>query len=151
MLDATKFFVILGQFSHFEPPNNPKKSKFWKKWKKSLEILSFYTCVQQMTVIWCMVHEILSATDIIFCHFELFFTLLTPQQPRKSKFWKNGKNIWRYYNFTHVYHKWKSCDVWFPRYKAWQTIFFVILGHFLPLYPNNNENNQNFEKMKKNA
>ena len=27
--------------------------------------------------------------------------------------------------------------------------FFVILGYFLPFYPSNNPENQNFEKMKK--
>ena len=40
-------------------------------------------------------------------------------------------------------------DVWFLRYGAWQTEFFVILDHFLPFYPPNNLKNQNFEKMKK--
>ena len=28
-------------------------------------------------------------------------------------------------------------------------IFFVILGYFLPFYPTNNPENQNFEKKKK--
>ena len=37
------------------------------------------------------------------------------------------------------------------RYKAQQTDFFVILGHFLPFYPTNKLKNQNFEKMKKNS
>ena len=37
-----------------------------KKWEKCLEILSFYTCVPQKMIIWCMVHEISSAT-IFFC------------------------------------------------------------------------------------
>ena len=38
------------------------------------------------------------------------------------------------------------------RYGSWETewdIFFVILGHFLPFYPTNSPENQNFEKMKK--
>ena len=73
------------------------------------------------------------------------FTLLTTQ---KSKFWKNEKNTWRHYRFTEVYHKWQSYDVWFPRYEAWQTEFFVILDCFLPFYPTNNPKNQNFEKLK---
>ena len=50
---------------------------------------------------------------------------------------------------TKVYRKSRSCDVWFLRYEARQTEFFVILGHFLPLYPTNNPKNQNFEKLKK--
>ena len=37
-----------------------------------------------------------------------------------------------------MYHKWKSYDVCFLRYEAWQTDLFVILGHFLPFYPTNN-------------
>ena len=58
-----------------------------------------------MTIIWCMVPEISSTTDIIFCgYFGLFFALL-PRQPRKSKFWKNEKCFWRYYHFRHKYHK----------------------------------------------
>ena len=44
-------------------------------------------------------------------------------------------------------HKWWSYDVWFLEYGAWQTEFFVILGHFFSLYPTNNLKNQNFEKM----
>ena len=67
----------------------------------------------------------------------------------KSKFWKTEKKIWRYYHFTHVYHKWQSYDVWFLRYGAWQTNFFVILDIFLPFYAPNNPKNKNFEKLKK--
>ena len=37
-----------------------------KKKKKHLEISSFYTCVQQMTIIWCMIPEIWCMTDIFF-------------------------------------------------------------------------------------
>ena len=34
---------------------------------------------------------------------------------------------------------------------AWERlIFFVILGHFFPLYPSNNGENQNFKAMEKN-
>ena len=40
-------------------------------------------------------------------------------------------------------------DVWFLIYQARQTKFFVILGYFLPFYPTNYLENQNFEKMKK--
>ena len=37
-----------------------------KKKKKHLEISSFYTCVQQMTIIWCMIPEIWCMTNIFF-------------------------------------------------------------------------------------
>ena len=46
-------------------------------------------------------------------------------------------------------NKWRSYDAWFLRYKAQQTEFFVILGHYLPFDPPNNLKKQSFEKMKK--
>ena len=78
----------------------------------------------------------------IFCSF-------TPLTTRKIKLWKNEKNTWRYYHFTHAYHKWQSYDVWFKRHELWWKFFFVILDCFLPFYPHNNPKNQDFQKMKK--
>ena len=69
-----------------------------------------------------------SATDRIFCHYHLFFALLPPYGPRKSKFWKNEKHTWRHYPFTNAYHKWQSYDKWFFRYRMQQTKCFVISG-----------------------
>ena len=105
-----------------------------------------------MTIIWCMVPEIWSMTDIFFWHSGLFFSLLPSPLPLWTqiiKILKKWKNTWTYYHFTNVYHKWQSYDVWFLRYGVQQTEFFVILDHFLPFYPPNNPKNQNFEKMKK--
>ena len=34
-----------------------------------------------------------------------------------------------------MYHKWRSYDILFLKYKAQQTEFFVILGHFLLFHP----------------
>ena len=99
--------------------------------------------------IWCTVPKIWSKTDIIFCHFGLFFALLPLYGPRKSKFSKKmKKNPWEHYHFTHVYHKWQSYDVWSLRYWARWTEFF-ILNCFLPFYHPNNPKNQNLEKLKK--
>ena len=50
-----------------------------------------------------------------------------------------------------MYHRRQSYDVWFMRYEVRETEFFVILGHFLLLYPTNNPKNLNFEKIKKSA
>ena len=82
----TEFFVILGHFLHFDPPNNPKKFKFWKK---SLEILSFYICVSQMTsgdicFLRSGVWDSLLSFWAIFCPHNL---MTTP----KIKIWKNWK------------------------------------------------------------
>ena len=71
---------------------------------------------------------------VILCHFCPFTPLLAP----KIKIWKKCKKSHRYYPFKHVYHKWRSYDVWFLRYKARRTEFFVNLGHFLSFDPPNN-------------
>ena len=93
------FWAIFCPFS----PLTTRKIKILKKWKKCLEI-SFYRCLPQVTITWCMVPEISSATDRIFCQFGPFFALLTLSQPKKSLFYKNEKSTRRYYHFTKVYH-----------------------------------------------
>ena len=89
-----------------------------------------------MTIIWCMVPEIWSITDRIFCHFGPFFSFLPPNNLQNQNFEKmKKKKHWRYYHFTHVYYKWQSHNVWFLRYRVRQTELFVILDHFLPFCP----------------
>ena len=61
------FWTIFCPFT----PLTPKKSKFWKNEKNT----SFCTGVPWLTIIWCIVPEIPSMTDRIFCHFEPFFAL----------------------------------------------------------------------------
>ena len=68
---------------------------------------------------------------VIFCPF-------SPLTNRKIKILKLKKTYDKW-------HKWQSYDVWFLRYEAWLTKFFVILNSFLPFY---NPKNQNFEKLK---
>ena len=84
-------------------------------------------------IIWYMIPEIWSVTDIIFCHSGPFFALLPPNGDRKSKFskkWKKQLKILSFYK-----HKWQSYDVWFLRYGVQWTECFVILDSFLPCYP----------------
>ena len=106
-VQTTRLFVI------FHPPNKPKNQNF-ETIGKRLEILSFYTCAARMTIIWCMVPEISSATDIIFLSCWATFCPFThpPNNPENQNFekWKNSR---RYYHFEHEYHKLKSCDIWF--------------------------------------
>ena len=52
-----------------------------------------------MKIILCMIPEVWSATEIIFCHSRPFFALLPPYGPRKLNFWKNEPHNWRRYNF----------------------------------------------------
>ena len=56
-------------------------------------------------------------------------------QPEKLNFEKMKKMTRDIIILHHVYHKWRSYDVWFLRYWVWRTEFFVILDHFLPFYP----------------
>ena len=79
-----------------------------------------------MTIIWCVVPEIRSTTDIIFCHSGTFFALLFPYGSRKSKFWKNEKNSSRYYHFTNVYYKWQSCCMVPELWSATDRMFLSI-------------------------
>ena len=49
----------------------------------------------------------------------LFWACFCPFPPlttQKIKILKKWKNTWRYHNFTVVYQKWQSYDVWFLRY-----------------------------------
>ena len=111
------FLSFWAIFLPFDPPNKPKNQNP----KKCLEILSFYTCVLQMTIMmygsWYIKHDR-----------QNFFVVL-------SHFWKNEKSSWRYYHFTQVYHKWQSYDIWFLRYQLQQTDFFCHLGAFFALLP----------------
>ena len=68
-----------GSFFVLYPPHlKTKKIRILKKWKKLLEISSFYTSVPKTTIIWGTVPEIWSETDRIFCHFGLFFAFIPP-------------------------------------------------------------------------
>ena len=96
-----------------------------------------------------MLPEISSMTERVFCHFGPGFLPSYPLTTHKKKFEKNEKNTWKYYQITHVYHKWQSYDLWFLRYEAWWTKLFVILDCYLSFYPPNNPENQHFEILKK--
>ena len=84
----------------------------------------------------------------IFKYFGPFFAFYPAIDPENSNLKKMEKKTWRYYAFTHVYHKCRSFDVWFLRYKAQWTVF-CHFGPFFPSDPPNNPKNQNFEKIKK--
>ena len=54
-------FALLPPSSPIPPPNSPKNQNF-KKWKKDLEVSSFYTSVPNIMIRWCMVPEIWCTT-----------------------------------------------------------------------------------------
>ena len=113
-------FCHSGQFFALPPPGG----------KTPENIIILHVCTTNDNHI-CVVLEVQSVTDTTFCHFKPS-PLLTN---RKIKIKKNEKTTWRYYHFTHVYHKWQSYDVWFLRYGAWWTQFFCHFRLFFALLP----------------
>ena len=144
-------FCHFGPFFALLPPLTTWKIKILQKWKKHLEISSFYTFVtsdsHMMYGSWNKEHNRKNFLSFwtVFCPFT---PLLTTQT---IKFCKDEKNTRRYYHFTHMYHKWQSYDIWFLRYGVQQPEIFVILKIFLLFYPPNNAKNQNFLKNEKNS
>ena len=92
-----------------------------------------------------------SVTDVIYGHFGQFFAFLPHYWPQKLKLGKNIKKSWRYYPFTNLYHKWRSYDVWFLRYKAQQTVFLSFWTIFLPFHPQTAQKKSKFWKNERNA
>ena len=93
------FFVILD---HFLPiyPLKTWKIKVLKKWKKHLEILSFYTSLTEIMIICYTVPDMAHNKCNCFFHFGLFFcpfTSLTAQKIKIFKKWKNPLEISSFY------------------------------------------------------
>ena len=101
-------------------PLTTQKTKIFKKWKKHLEILLFYTSVPKIMIMCYTVPEVWHVTDVIFIfQFGLFFALLTPLKPWKIKIKKKKKKLpWRHHHFTHVHHKLWSCMM----YSSWDMV-----------------------------
>ena len=88
-----------------------------------------------------------------FLSFGPFFCSFTPLMILKTKTLKQWKKCLKIFCLPHLYHKRRSYDIWFLKYKVQQTIFchfgpFLALSPPSPLPPDNLEN-QNFEKLKK--
>ena len=81
----------MGHFLLFYLPNSPKNQNL-KKWKKHLEISSFYLSAPKIMIICYTVPEIWCETDVIVIfHFGLFFALLPPNSPKNQNFEKMKK------------------------------------------------------------
>ena len=143
--------ILFGHFLLFYPPKNAKNQNSEKR-KNLLEILSFYTCVpkSQSYKIWFLRYRAKHRIFVILGHFLPFYLphLMIPKNKILKKMKKMPRDIILLY--IHGYHKWRSYDMWFLKYKVPQTKFFVVLGHFLPFQPPDNLENQNFKIEKKN-
>ena len=80
-----------------------------------------------MYVSWDMEYE-----RHFFLSFWAIFCPFTPLLTLKIKIWNKCKKTSRYYPIKHVYHKWRSYNVWFLRYKKRQS-FLSFWAIFCPL------------------
>ena len=117
--DVIVDFYFAQFFSLLPPANSTKNESFKKKkWKKRLQISSFYTSVAKIMTKCYTVLEIWCATDVIVIfHFVLLFALIKISKKKK----KNEKNFWRYHDFTNVYLQLWLDDVRFLKYGAQRT------------------------------
>ena len=132
--DRYNFFSSWTIFAILPLPTT-QKIKMLKEWKNLLEIPSFHTSVPEMTIILCMIPEIWSATDRIFCHFRPFFALLPKTQNFEIK--KPPEDIIIFHkctkNHDHMHKIWCVMDV----------IVIFNFGIFFALLLPNSPKNQN--------
>ena len=118
------FFVSVGHFLPFDPPNNPKNQNSGKI-KKTLEI-SFYTCVPQMTI---------ERDRHNFLPFYAIFCLLSLYQPKKWKFEKNEKNTWKYHHLHKFTKIMIMCNTVSEIWHITDVIVIFLFGLFFLLLP----------------
>ena len=111
-------------FLPFYLPNNSQNQNFEKMKKTSWRchhVIILHMCTK-ITIIWCMLPEIWTTTNIFFGDIILLHMHTINEDHM-------------------IYYPW---DI-----RWYKQSFFVILGHFLPFEPPNNLEKQNFEKIKK--
>ena len=115
----TEFSVIWDHFLPFYPPNNTKNQNFEKLKKTPGDIITLHKCTKNHDhMLYCSLDMMHNKCNCFY--FGLFFALLPPLQPKKSKFNSNEKNPWRYHHFTIVHQKLWSYAILFLRYGVWQ-------------------------------
>ena len=81
------FWAIFCSFT----PLTTWKIKILKKWKTFLERSSFYACVPEMTMIWCMVPGIWITTGIFFLILDHYLPFYHPNKREIQNFEKMKK------------------------------------------------------------
>ena len=131
----TEFFVILDNFLPIYPVNT-WKTKILKKWKKSLEILSFYTSVPKIKIRCYTVPCWDMARDGCNCYFSFWiifcpFTPLTAQKMKISKKWKKLLETSSFYTSVP-----KIMIIWYTVPEIWHVTDVIIFyfGLFFALF-----------------
>ena len=134
--ETDRIFCHFGPCFALLPHYWPQTLKFGKNVKKPSKYYPFKHVYHKWRSyhVWFLRYK--GMRENVFCHFGPSFAPSDPpNNPKNQNFEKKETNTWRYHNFTQVYHKWQSYDVWFLIYEARQTEFFLILSHFLPFLP----------------
>ena len=147
--DKCNYFSFWANFCPFTPLT-ARKIKILKKWKKHLEISSFYIWVPKIMIRWCMVPEIWCVTDAIIFHFgPIFALLLPPNSPKNQNFEKMKKTP----EDTIILHMGiKNYDQMI--YSSWNMVcdgcnYFSFWTIFCPFTSLTAKKIKNFQKMKK--
>ena len=129
-----KTFCHFGHFLPLYPTNNLTNQCFEKMQRTPGNIIMLHMCTINDN------HMMYGSSDMernghTFLSFCTVFCPFIPEQLRKSKFWKNERNTWRYYHFTNVYHKWQSYKMVPERWSSTNNLFsfLVVFFSFTPL------------------
>ena len=110
--------------------------------------MPFYTFVPYMTIIWCMVPEIWSAT-VFFVILDCCLPFYPPNNPKIQNFEKMKKSLDILSFYTILPKIVIIIAILFLRYDMWRmSLLFFILAYFC-LLPLTCPKNENFKKMKK--
>ena len=98
-------FCHFGPFFANLPVLQTGKSKFWKMKNAPIDVIILHISIKNydhmMYASWDWYGVQQTELFVTLSHFLPFYSLRT----RKIKILKKRKNTWRYYQFTHVYHK----------------------------------------------
>ena len=108
----TNFFVILDHFFPFNPLKTQKIKSL--KNEKTIWRCHHFTHKYQKSQSNNACFLRYGVWQTYFFPFRPFSALLPRYWPWELKFRKNVKQAWRFYPFTHVYHKWRSHDLMVP-------------------------------------
>ena len=125
------FWTILCPFTPLT-----QKIEVLKKWKKKLEISSFYKSVPKIMIICFTAPEIWCMTNAIIFHFGLFFPFYPNNSSNNQNLTKNEKKTWRYHQFMQEYQKSWSYAIVLLRYACDRcNCYFSFWAIFCPFSP----------------